>query len=43
MGGKTVDNTLTRAVKESKISNLRETRFSNEHDMIKEWSNKDQK
>jgi hypothetical protein len=35
LGGKTVNRTLTRAVLESKISILRETRFSNEHDMIK--------
>ena len=36
LGGKTVNRTLTRAVMESKISILRETRFSNEHDIIKD-------
>ena len=36
LGGKTVNRILTRAVLESKISILRETRFSSEHDIIKE-------
>ena len=36
LGGKIVNRVLTRAVLESKISILRETRFSNEHEIIKE-------
>ena len=34
LGGKTVDRTLTRAVIESKILILRETRFSDEYETI---------
>ena len=34
--GKTVDPTLTRASLETKISLLRETRFTNEHVLIRE-------
>ena len=35
-GGKTVDRVVTRAILESKISLLRETRYANEHQISKE-------
>ena len=36
LGGKIVNQILTRAVLESKISILRETRYNNEHEIIKD-------